>query len=108
MLKLLEHYVEATSKDDEAAFTSSGFALKTTTRTSGQPLSQPIIVKIGQGKTGELLVTVTPTPNKAMYELRYTPAVPGLTPGTTYAFQVCAHGKGKQTDWSDSGTRMCI
>jgi hypothetical protein len=80
MLKLLGHYVEATCKDDEAAFTSSGFVQKATTRTPGQPLSQPIIVKLDQGKTGELLVTVTPIRNKAMYELRYAPAVPGGTP----------------------------
>jgi hypothetical protein len=131
MLKLLGHYVEATCKDDVAAFTSSGFVLRSSTRNSAaQPLTQPGIAKIGQGKTGQLAVGVTPIPNAALYEMRHAPAVPGeittnwtyvtftstrppqlingLTPGTVYAFQVRAHGKGGQTDWSDPATRMCI
>ena len=131
MLKLLGHYVEGTCKDDMAAFTSSGFVLQSSTRNStGQPLSQPGIAKIGQGNTGQLVVAVTPIRNAALYELRHAAAVPGeittnwtyitftstrpprlingLTPGRIYAFQVRAHGKAGQTDWSDVATRMCI
>jgi hypothetical protein len=130
MLKLLGHYVEATCKDDPATFASSGFVQKTTTRGSAQPLAQPAIAKIDQGNSGQFSVSVTPVKNKAMYEMRYAPAVPGgspvnwtylrftttrppqlitgLTPGTIYVFQVCVHGKAGQTDWSDSATRMVI
>ena len=32
----------------------------------------------------------------------------GLTPGTTYSFQVRALGKAGYTDWSDSANRMSI
>ena len=32
----------------------------------------------------------------------------GLTPGTTYLFQVRALGRSGYTDWSDSATRMSI
>jgi hypothetical protein len=130
MLKLLGHYVEATCKDDPATFVSSGFLLKTTGRGSAQPLAQPAIAKIDQGNTGQFSVSVTPVKNSSIYEMRYAPAVPGgnpvnwtyvrftstrppqlisgLTPGTIYVFQVCAHGKVGQTDWSDSATRMAI
>ena len=34
--------------------------------------------------------------------------VTGLTPGTTYAFQVRAFGKAGWTDWSASSARMAI
>ena len=130
MLKLLGHYVEGTCKDDPATFASSGFLQKATARASAQPLAQPTIAKIEQGNTGQFLVSAKPVKNKAMYEMRYAPAVPGgtpvnwtyvrftstrppqvingLTPGTIYVFQICAHGKVGQTDWSDSATRMAI
>jgi Fibronectin type III domain len=35
-------------------------------------------------------------------------SVNGLTPGTTYAFQVRALGRLGYTDWSDSFTRMSV
>jgi hypothetical protein len=130
MLKLLGQYVESTCKDDPAAATSSGFVLKSNTRTSPAPLAQPAIAKIEQGMTGQFSVSVTPIPNKTLFEMRYGAAVPGgmpanwtyltfsstrppqlitgLTPGTVYVFQVRAHGKATQTDWSDSATRMAI
>ena len=34
--------------------------------------------------------------------------VTGLTPGTTYAFQMRALGRLGYTDWSDSVTRMSM
>jgi hypothetical protein len=34
--------------------------------------------------------------------------VTGLTPGTTYAFQVRALGRLGYTDWSDSANRMSM
>ena len=91
---------------------------------------KPVIVKIGQGKSGELLVSFTPFYRKAVhYQLRYgadgvapdewtietllqarrAARVDNLTPGTVYAFQVRAFGKtGVYTDWSDTATRRCI
>jgi len=115
-----------------AAFVSSGFEL---IRSPGatEPCPKPRILKIRQGKTGELLVYFTPLYRKAVhYELRHgaqsadgmlpetwtvesllqarRPArIENLTPGTIYVFQVRAFGKtGVYTDWSDSATRMCI
>jgi len=130
MLRQLGHFVEATCNEDMATFMSSGFEAALTTRTPSQPLPQPSIEKIDQGKTGQFRVTTRAIRKALSYELQYaalgpggTPGtwttitltsarpaatVDGLTPGTTYAFRVRALGKLGHTDWSDSATRMCI
>jgi hypothetical protein len=128
MVEQLAHYVEANSNDDVATFTSSGFEIRPTTRVAPQPLVQPEIKGIDQGKTGVLLVAVTPVDKALMYEIRYAPvggggvnpititapqarkAVPieNLTPGTIYTFQVRAYGTLGFTDWSNPQQRMCI
>jgi hypothetical protein len=128
-LRQLGPYVQAHCNDDMAVFTSSGFQAVSSTRLPAQPLSQPDVRKIDQGLTGQLLVSVTPLAGARTYELRYaalaggTPGswttvvlvtargatpVNGLTPGTTYAFQVRALNQLGYTNWSDSTIRMCI
>jgi hypothetical protein len=111
-------------------FLSSGFRPRTTNRVAPQPLEQPMVVNLDQGNTGELLVSIKAVRKAKHYELHYGPvgadgATPtswvtvmlpnaktatlnGLTPGTTYAFQVRAYGVLGYTKWSDSATRMCI
>jgi hypothetical protein len=131
MLRLLGHYVEVACKGDTKAFISSGFvAAPTRQRTPAQPVSIPSIVKIDQGNTGQLLVTIQPVAKARSYDLRYAtvpaagtavnwttivvtgtkPATPinNLTPGTNYAFQVRALGKLGFSDWSSSVERMSI
>jgi hypothetical protein len=131
MAELLGHYVEATCNNDPATFTSSGFAIRSTARIPPQPLAQPTIVRVDQGKLGELLVILVVVLKARLYELRYAPigaagaapttfatisvasakkAVPvdNLTPGTTYVFQVRAFGKLGYTDWSQPVQRMVI
>ena len=96
---------------------------------AAQPLSQSIR-KIDPGpNSGQLQVTIMAAPGALSYELRWaaignggTPgdwtnqpagktrpakSVAGLTPGTTYAFQVRALTNSGYSDWSDSVTRMC-
>jgi hypothetical protein len=130
MMQQLGHYVQAKCENDIALFTSSGFAPVPTSLAPPQSLPQPSILKIDQGDSGQLLVSITPLYRKARsYELRYaaltsdgTPGpwttialtkarpavrVDNLTPATTYAFQVRALGHRGFTDWSDSATRMC-
>jgi len=96
----------------------------------------PAVVKVDQGTTGQLLVTVKSLGKAALhYELHsaslivaagVAPGTPGpftttmlttvkqpvpfnnLTPGTVYTFQVRAYGKPGYTDWSDFVQRMCI
>ena len=131
MAELLGHYVEATCNNDPVTFTSSGFAMRSTTRVPPQPLAQPTIVRVDQGKTGELLVILIAVLKARIYEIHYAPVgtggtlpttfasitiasakkpvpVANLTPGTTYMFQVRAFGKLGYTDWSQPVQRMVI
>lgn len=129
MYRQLATYVEANCKDDMQIFTSSGFQPVIFSKTASQPLAIPSIKKIDQGSTGQLLVRITSVVGAKSYEMRYgavvngvtatwttvpvplvksAVSVPGLTPGTMYAFQVRALGPLGYTDYSDSATRMAI
>src|SRR6266699_2065607 len=46
MAEQLGHYVEAASNNDPVTFTSSGFAIRSTTRVPSQPLAQPAIKRV--------------------------------------------------------------
>ena len=126
-LRLLGHYVEATS-NDVAVVTSSGFQPAAVTRGAPQPLPKPGIRYIDHGVSGQLLVMIDAVAKARSYEIRYAtvtggtvaswviqaattvrPAIPinGLTPGATYTFQVRALGRLGFTDWSDSINCIC-
>lgn len=129
-LTLLGAYVLKTANNDPTILAASGFvAAPPRVRKPPQPLAQPTIASIDQGLTGQLLASVTPVAKAHSYDVRASVLVNGLpgnwtiitvtstkkpvtfnglTPGTTYAFQVRALGKAGYTDWSDSVTRMCI
>jgi hypothetical protein len=130
MLRLLGHYVEVACKGDTKAFVSSGFvAVTPRQKLAALPIRVPSIVKIDQGSTGQLLVTIQSVKARS-YELRYAavpaagatpnwttimvpnakPATPinNLTPGTRYTFQARAFGKLGFSDWSASVERMVI
>src|SRR5207248_3493605 len=85
MAELLGHYVEATCNNDPVTFTSSGFAMRSTTRVPPQPLAQPTIVRVDQGKTGELLVILVAVLKARTYEIHYAPVGTGGTLPTTFA-----------------------
>ncbi len=126
----LAPYAVAASKGVMSVFTSSGFVAASTTRTPPKILSSsPMIRKVNQGISGQLLISIAALLNAISYEIRYAPiangipgswtivtatkaksAVPinGLTPTTNYAFQIRALGKAGYTDWTDSTTRICI
>jgi len=112
-------------------FLSSGFQPRSSTRIPPQPLDQPTILKLDQGQTGELLVSIKAVRKAKTYELRSGPvgaggatptawttqtlphtraavSISGLTPGTTYAVQVRGYGVLGYTAWSDSAIRMVI
>ena len=110
MAEQLAHYVEANCHGDLQIFTSSAFQLRSTTNAPPQPLPQPGIVRIDQGNTCQLLVSVTKVLKARLYEIRSAPfgtgatagnwtstfvpsaqkaaPVSNLTPGTTYTFQL--------------------
>jgi hypothetical protein len=128
ILRQIGHYVEGACGDDLTTFLSSGYETVTATKAGPQPLPVPMIKKIDQGKSGELLVSFPRVAKAYSYQLRYAPmpvggadpswkyqAVPtagtapfeGLTPGTIYVFQIAALGRLGLTDWSNSVTKMC-
>jgi len=130
MAEQLGHYVEAASNNDPVTFTSSGFEIRSTARVPKAALAQPVIESLDQGKTGELLVLISPVLNARIYEVEFAPvstngaapvwtkitivtarkpvSVENLTPGTTYMFHVRSFGKPGFTDWSQPVQRMVI
>ena len=132
MLRLLGHYVEAACKNDMKTFLSSGFVAAPSRQPAApQPVSAPSIVRVNQGSSGQLLVTIQPVARARSYELRYAPVpaaaratvnwtrivvastkpatpINNLTPGGNYTFQARAFGKLGFSDWSAPVERMSI
>ena len=127
-LRLLGHYVEATSNDDPTVVTSSGFQVAAVARGPAQPLPAPSIRYIDHGMSGQLLVMINGVVKARSYEIRYAQvtgetvgswtiqaaatvqsAIPinSLTPGAMYTFQVRAFGRLGFTDWSGSARCIC-
>jgi len=129
LLRQLKHYVEDNSGNDLAVLMSSGFKPAVSTRTRF-PLANPSILDIGRGNSAELVLRVTPIAHAKCYEVRSAAAdagnapgpwqtaglftnsrsisIDGLTPGTTYVFQVRAIGGSTgYSDWSNPASRMC-
>ena len=124
-LRLLARYVEVTCENDMAKFQSSGFVPVSRNRTAGPGLNQNIRGIDHGANSGQAVVRLVALPDAASHELRYaasnngaapawttvgvvgvkTPiTITGLTPGTTYSFQVRTLGKSGYSDWSDSVT----
>ncbi|HEY2380689.1 MAG TPA: fibronectin type III domain-containing protein [Terriglobia bacterium] len=131
MMYQLGHWVVANCKDDLSIFQSSGFQARSTTRTPPAALPQPMIEKLENGDvSGQIRAKVKAIPKAINYEAQYASIgadgkpgswtvlppftssrsflVTGLTPGTTYAFQVRALGRLGYTNWSDSAHRMSL
>ena len=108
-----------------AALLSSGFEAVSNSHAQ-QPLATPGIGNIANVGTGRLQLRVTPVANARMYEVQSKSGtgdwvsagmyqstrqliVTGLTPGTTYTFQVRAVGGSTgQSDWSDPSSHMSL
>jgi len=129
LLRKLAAYVQASCDDDLPTLLSSGFQAPPGRRAQS-PLTKPVIASVDNGHTTQLLVKVNKIANAKSYEVRSaalgtggTPGpwqsagsftssrsmtVTGLTPATTYAFQVRAVGGSTgYTDWSDPVAHMC-
>jgi hypothetical protein len=127
LLIQLGHYVEANCKDDMTIFLSSGFTAVSTIKSKTPPVSDSFR-KVDQGEnSGEMKVIPMRYPGAGSYEVRWAPimngvpgvwtshpilnikaatTISGLTPGTTYVFQVRALTQAGYTDYSDSVTRV--
>lgn len=129
-LKELAFYVQVTSDNDLAVLLSSGFHAVNRNRTP-EPLATPVIVRLAEGtSSGSIRITVDPVRNARGYEVDFATfvdgtvgewegplfysgsrnmSVPGLTPGTMYAFKVRAMGgKTGKSEWSPLSTRMSL
>ena len=121
--------VEAGGGNDLSVLLSSGFQAAVTTRVR-LPLANPSILNIRFGNSTELVLKVTPIAHARCYEVRFAAVgaenapgprqtagmftnsrsmtIDGLTPGTTYMFQVRAiGGSTRYSDWSNPVSRMC-
>jgi hypothetical protein len=129
LLRRLRHYVEDHCGNDLSVLLSSGFQAAVTTRVRS-PLANPSILNIRFGNSTELVLKVTAIAHARRYEVRLavigaenapgpwqtagmftnsrSMTIDGLTPGTTYMFQVRAiGGSTRYSDWSNPVSRMC-
>lgn len=130
LLRRLASYVQDNCNNDLATLLSSGFAAASFNH-APTPMTAPTILDLRPGVSGQLIVRVTPVANARNYEMRYaligtggTPGpwqdgglctdsraiqASGLTPGSTYQFQVRAIGSGSSVgDWSDPVSHMSL
>jgi hypothetical protein len=130
LYRQLGHYVEANCKDDINIVNASGYKVANLTKVPPQPVSKGVIDKIDAGAVpGEVIVKGRSIPKAKSYVLRSASlgadgrpgtfteialtnprkiSVTGLTPGTTYAFQIKALGVLGFGDWSDVALRMSL
>jgi hypothetical protein len=118
------NYVEIMSGNNLATMLSSGFKVVSTNRAQS-PLSQPVILKISNLATTQLLVRVQTIVNAKSYQVQQGLGVngpwleagiftrprrivlPGLTPGTVYFVRVRAVGGSTgYSEWSAPATLM--
>ena len=117
-LRQLAAYVQSLAGNDQTLLISSGFQ-PTSTNRAQSPLVTPVVQRIDNGMSGQLIVRLSPVPNARAYEGQikngtggWQPAgiftqarrieLDGLTPGSTYMVQFRAIGGSTgQSDWSD-------
>jgi hypothetical protein len=130
MLRQLAAYVQQNCADDMPTLLASGFDAVTTNHAQHQ-LEKPVISRVENGVSTQLLVTVKPVATARCYEMRYaviaSGGLPGpyqpaglftssramplnnLTPGTSYQIQVRAVGGSTgYSDWSDPSSHMSM
>lgn len=129
MLRQLAAYVQQSCNNDLPTLLASGFNAVVPNKTQ-QPLDKPVIIKVENGISGQILIKVTAINNARCYELRYAVVTGGtvgpwqnggmftssralilnnLTPGTTYEMQVRAIGGSTgYSDWSDPSQHMSL
>jgi hypothetical protein len=129
-LRQLAGYVQSLHGNDLAKLLESGFAA-VSTNSASSPLETPVIRRIDNVVSGQLIPSVTRVKNARVYEVRYflldangTPGpvqngglhsssralpVTGLTPGALYQIQVRAIGGSTgYSEWSLAVTQRCM
>jgi hypothetical protein len=126
MYTQLGHYVEAACNDDQATFSTSGFAALVKTKTARQPLTEAKFSSIDRGPhSGDVVVKPEHQTGVIAFDVRYALqgtggalgpwttvtltsskklTINGLTLAGIYQFQIRALGKLGYTDWMDTKT----
>ncbi len=126
ILDQLAVYVQANCNGDITTFLTSGFKAKSSTKAQATTASEAIRYVESGPKSGQASAKLVADPKAGAYEIRFAPVpaggvptdwtihpvvnlrsatvVPGLTPGTTYAFQARSVTASGYSDWSDSVT----
>src|SRR5215467_7229125 len=129
-LNLLAVFVQNVSNDDPVIFAASGFTAKPIGKSAPQPVAVPSFRSLDFGmNSGQIVAAVKKVAGGKSYFIRYavmngtTPGpwttipaasiqkaitISGLTPATTYGFQVQALGVLGYSDWSAIETIICI
>ena len=130
MLRQLAAFVQLNCDNDLQKLTSSGFEAVVHTNAQSA-LTQPVIINVENGNSGQLLVRIKPVPHAKTLEARLAPigagnvvgpwvsaglftdsramALNGLGAGITYKVEVRAIGGSTgYSDWSDSVEHMSM
>ncbi|MCX6900639.1 MAG: hypothetical protein NT105_18315 [Verrucomicrobia bacterium] len=130
LLRQLAAYVQTNCNGDLATLFSSGFKSASSSRAQ-QHLAKPIVPRLTNGNSGQLLAKIKPIPNAKCYETRYAAVASGgtagpfqfggistdsraiiisdLTPGTMYEVQIRAVGGSTgYSGWSDATQHRCM
>ena len=123
LLRRTAYYVQGAMENDLELLLSSGYAPTNSNRTQA-PLAAPVVLKVMNEQSTQLVVQLKPVPNAKAYEVRklngtggwllagvFTKArrivIEDLVPGSTYSFQARAVGGSTgYSGWSDPVQHM--
>jgi len=101
LLRRLRPYVEENCRNDLSVLLSSGFQAAVTTRMRS-------VMKCGLRQSARITLLVPGKPPECSTNSR-SMTIDGLTPTTTYMFQVRAiGGSTRYSDWSNPVSHMCV
>ncbi len=128
LLQKIGYYVQSHCNNDREILVSSGFA-ELPPRNGNSAPAKPSILSVDNGNTTQLVVKAAGVGRVRCYEVRFASVgnggapgswqpgglftdprsmpINGLTPGTSYAFQVRAMGSSGFSDWSDPVVHIC-
>ncbi len=124
-LRQLAAYVQSLAGNDLTLLLASGFQPASTNRAQ-TPLPKPVVLRLENGTTGQLVVRLQPVANARAFEMQFKNGTGGwqpggiatqarrievnnLTPGGTYTVQLRAIGGSTGfSDWSDPVSHIVV
>ena len=129
-LSKLATFVQETANNDATIITAAGFQ-PVTGKTTSQPMATPVIGDLLPGPSGQMKLKMAPVFGARLYYIQWgaqgaggtlptswstlmvakaqpPTVITGLTPGTTYVFQVKAFGTLGFTEFSNPMSKMAL